>query len=211
MGWGVNKCRANRKTERNQLKERKGAALRRAQTEDSELPEPRTLKTPCPWRCCQSGSLILGEARSPLPVTQQLCRAELALHMPTTVHFCLRANLSSTSFKILFFPHFTCIFIPSRIRKTGCSWLISLKIWIIESSGIYPGAQRISVLFFFSYVFWYWIFMSQFSSSYKRKDKMDGERKQDFEDTHVYLLGKYYCLLLDYEFLGKRRKASYFF
>lgn len=120
-GVGVNKCRANRKTERNQLKERKGAALRRAQTEDSELPEPRTLKTPCPWRCCQSGSLILGEARSPLPVTQQLCRAELALHMPTTVHFCLRANLSSTSFKILFSPHFTCIFIPSRIRKTGCS------------------------------------------------------------------------------------------
>lgn len=33
---------------------------------------------------------------------------------------------------------------------------------------------------------------------------MDGERKQDFEDTHVYLLGKYYCLLLDYEFLEKK-------
>lgn len=32
MGWGVNKCRANRKTERNQLKERKGAALRRTQS-----------------------------------------------------------------------------------------------------------------------------------------------------------------------------------
>lgn len=27
------------------------------------------------------------------------------------------------------------------------------------------------------------------------------------KDAHVYLLGKYYCLLLDYAFLGKRRKA----